>query len=391
MLSMKKKVLIFIPKFPALTETFIEREVAKLVERENLDVTVISLEKGDGSLSEFSERVTKYERLTIPNCIGGAFYFFTRTKRVFLALQEVGFSHLYSFLKGVGYAYAFSKYNPDIIYAHFLSYPSTVALVASIVLDVEFAISAHARDILEYPDLPDVKAKHSKFITICNKNACKRAKELSGLSDTSSIKLMYHGLDPDSLSVEDYIKKDSPPLILSVGRYVEKKGQIYLIEAAKMLKDWNRQFKVVIVGGGLLHRSLQKKIESLGLQDTVELVGALPFEEIKRYLHKASYFVLPLVQAESGDADGIANTLIEAAMVNVPIVATDAGSTLDFLDDQTALIVSQHDSKAVADAILNLMDNPKVADTLVANSYKKATEMFDIDNNIEQIERMLLT
>lgn len=386
---MKKKVLIFIPEFPVLTETFIEREVSQLVKRDNLDVTVVALNKGEGVLSEFSSKVTKYERLTVSACFGGALYFLTKTSKVFEALKEVGISHLYSFLKGVGYAYAFSKYEPDIIYAHFLSYPSTVALVASIVLGTDFAISAHARDILEYPDLPEKKVERAKFITICNENACNKAKELSGSADSSKIKLMYHGIDPKSLVLEG-IDKAQPPMIFCVGRYEEKKGQIYLVEAAKKLKEWEREFKVVIAGGGLLHRNLQKKIDDLELNDCVELVGALSFEEIKKHYHQASYFVLPLVEAESGDADGIANTLIEAAMIRLPIVTTNAGSTLDFLDESSAMIVSQHDSKAVADAVVKLMDNQELKESIVTNAYNKAIEMFDIDINIEKIENLLL-
>ena len=59
----KKRVLIFIPEFPALTETFIEREISKLVERGNVDVNVISLKKGRGRLSSNIKDKVTYKRL----------------------------------------------------------------------------------------------------------------------------------------------------------------------------------------------------------------------------------------------------------------------------------------------------------------------------------------
>ena len=61
----KKRILVFISEFPVLTETFIERELAKLVERGNVDLTIFSLAKGSGVVSEILENKIVYDRLNI--------------------------------------------------------------------------------------------------------------------------------------------------------------------------------------------------------------------------------------------------------------------------------------------------------------------------------------
>ena len=62
----KKKILFYVPEFPAQTQTFIEREISQLLKRGNLDVWVLSLLRGKGSFSyePLKDRVI-YHRLTV--------------------------------------------------------------------------------------------------------------------------------------------------------------------------------------------------------------------------------------------------------------------------------------------------------------------------------------
>ena len=59
----KKKILVFIPEFPGLTETFIEREVSKLAKSPSLQVEVLSIKKGNGDLSDNLLSRVPYTRL----------------------------------------------------------------------------------------------------------------------------------------------------------------------------------------------------------------------------------------------------------------------------------------------------------------------------------------
>lgn len=384
-----KRVLIFIPEFPVRTETFIKREVSELVKRGKYKYKVFALKRGNGSLPPHLEKNLVYEKLSVGDVFKSLSLLITDLMNVFSALQVVGFDHFYVFLKGLGYAYKFSKYKPDVIYAHFFSDFSSIALVSSIILDVDLAIAAHARDVLEYPDLAKQKLKHAKFIVVCNKNAFDKIVELGGKKDPQNLKLVYHGLNEEDLLVSENIKKAEPPLVLCIARYVKKKGLFYLIEAAEKLEKKGLDFHVKIVGGGPLQKSLQERVDSLSMQDYIDLLGGVAFEDVKRFYHRCSVYVQPSVNTRGGDADGVPNTLIEAAMLKIPIVTTDAGSILDFLDEESAYVVSQRDSAALADAISDLIVHKNIAKNLVGRAYTKAKEMFDINKSTEEIERLL--
>ena len=133
-MNKKKRVLVFVPEFPRLTETFIQREVSKLVELGNLDILVFSLEKADGKLLDNVADHVVYHRLDFSTAIKAWIYFLGKKPlvlidsfRFLLLVKEEGlFKKLIIFAKSVGYAYLFEQYSPDHIHANFMSWPSTI-------------------------------------------------------------------------------------------------------------------------------------------------------------------------------------------------------------------------------------------------------------------------
>ncbi len=385
----KKRLLIFIPTFPVVSETFILREVQQLVERNNFDITVVALKQGKVVLPQDLESVVKYERLNPISALFGLFYLILKPLRSFEALRILGVGRAYLFIKSLGYSYIFSKYKPNIIYSHFLSTPSTVALVASTLLVTELAIAGHARDVLEYPDLVKEKIKHAKFVVVCNKNAQEKIIELGSPVVPSNLYLVRHGIEDDFEKTQE--QTSQIPTILAIGRLEEKKGHKFLIDAFKMLKDKNVEFKGTIVGGGNLERDLEKQIKDNGLKDNVNLTGSMPFDKVRKLLTTADIFVLPSINTDSGDQEGIPNTLIEAAMSKTPIITTDAGSITEFLNEGSASIVAQGDANQIANAIVEILqDNKESVRHKVESAYIQACDMFDIDSNIEELEKLLL-
>ena len=88
----KKRILYFIPTFPVLTETFIAREVIKVIEIGEVDVRILSLSKDRGSIEEFVKDRVTYKRIGIPDCIFALSYLFQNSKMVFRIYKEIFFS-----------------------------------------------------------------------------------------------------------------------------------------------------------------------------------------------------------------------------------------------------------------------------------------------------------
>ncbi len=409
-----KKTLIFIPEFPVLTETFIEREVSKISERGNMDVVVFSILRGKGSISpELKDKVI-YSRPNVVDILRSTFFVISKFRKIkdafsnFISIENTGASpdveiaqigfgkKLYVFFKSVLYAHKFSKLNPDIILAHFLSEPSTIAMIIANILEVPYIISAHAKDITVSSEYVEEKVKTARYITICNKNAYQSVLSWANKLGKSNVVLAYHGIDIYKISqVPESTDLDvKQPYILSVGRLVEKKGLIYLLEAIKILQDKGILINCAIIGFGPLYEVLVEKIKELDLSETVKIIGGnkgLSNEETLSYYKSADFLVFPSIQTEEGDVDGIANVLFEAGAFKLPVIATDAGSTNELIiDNVTGLVCSQRDSACLANKIEELLGNKEKAKILGENLYNKVKEDFSLDKNIEKLEQMLL-
>lgn len=384
------------PEFPRISETFIEREVAQLIDWGKLDITVLALAKATGSTSEKVLARTIYRRINLPDLLGGLFYLITKPGKVMKAWRQASAINPYFFAKSLGYTKIIAGLKPQHLHAHFFSWPSTIALIASTILDLPFSVSAHARDVFLESELLTQKINSAKFVSICNSAARSKALELAGPGvDESKVKLIYHGVNP-KLFTEPAAKPkwNVPAIFLGGTRLVEKKGLKYMIEASKLLHDKGIAHRVDLVGPGELYQELKNMITDLNLSEVVYLHGngkGTPFNEVLEFYKLADIFVLPSIETGEGDADGVPTVCIEAAMAKLPIITTNAGGITDLIEDGvTGLIVAQKDPEAIATAIQKLLADKVLADQLAQNAYHKAGQMFNIAQNIGALEQLLL-
>ena len=418
----KKKLLYYIPHFPVLSETFIEREASKLVEFDQMDITILSLTAGSGAMSENIKDKVHYVRLTIGICVSALFsYVFKNPKKMieihklvmgkdrlpyFLNLSKddsartkmsvLGRFHGSRFIhywKGVAYAKVFEKYHPDHIHAHFLSDSSTVAMVAAKILGVPFSISAHATDVFREGTLIPIKAREAKFITVCNGNTWKEAVKYANQTKSSGkVKLIFHGIDSNKFLDVAIPEKPKVPFIFTIARLVEKKGLRYLIEASKILKTRNIDHVVKIAGYGPMYHELLDLIEKNDLASNVQILGegkGIPNVQVAGLLQVADIYAAPFIHASDNDVDGVPTTVIEAALAKVPIIATDSGSIADLVTEETGLIVKQRDSVGLADAIEKLINDKELSQKLVLTAHKQAREQFDLNKNVGELQNLI--
>ena len=399
-INVKKKVLVFVPRFPSLTETFIDRELSKLAESPVLDIQVLALEKGRGAVSPNLANKISYDKLGPLNLLMSLGLWFTKTARVLgayklLTSQKRALTNFYTLLKAVGYAQKIQRYQPEIIFAHFLAYPSTLMMLVSHILNVPYAISAHAIDIMVDREYLIEKAQTAQFIVICNKNAYQHVLANLDSSLHHKIFLQYHGIDFSRELPTKLPPKLDKPLVFSVGRLVEKKGHKYLIEASRILRDMGVDHYLRIAGGGSesAYAEITSLIAEKGLVDVVTVLGGgkgVPYTEVETNYLMANVVAFSGVEAESGDVDGVPNVLVESSYYGVPMVSTDVGSTTDLIvNGETGLLVSQKDPQELATALKTVLTNKDLAQKLVENAHKKAQEAFDLNKNVIRLEELL--
>jgi glycosyltransferase involved in cell wall biosynthesis len=396
----KKKILVFVPEFPALSETFIERELSELTERNSVELVIFSLKKGTGYLSDNLKNKVIYQSLGFLDVfviLKYVFLHFGKISRIYKNLDTGPHNRLFLVFKSVGYSLKFAVQKPDLILAHFLSEPSTIAMLASEISGIPFAVSAHAKDVTMTYEYVKKKAKEAKFITVCNKSAYYFLLNLLGEKNPGNIHLNYHGVD--AIKIEQAaVRKNrlsDECIILAVGRLTEKKGFNYLINAAKLLKDSGLKFTCYIIGFGPLYGTLNDQISKLGLKGTVQTLGDSrgllnSNSEILGFMKISDVFVFPSIRTDEGDSDGIANVLLEAGILHLPIIATDVGSTCEIITNkETGLVVPQRDPQAIVTAVKTLLADKNLAFTLTKNAYEKVVGNFDLGVNIVKLEELI--
>jgi len=271
------------------------------------------------------------------------------------------------------------------LHGHFCHGVATITWFASRLSGVPFSFTAHAKDIyqaeLNPGDLLERKLGAARFVATCT---CANAQVLGARHQRpEEIHTIYHGLDTDYFSPAPVPASGQaggePPLILAVGRLVEKKGFDQLIAACARLKKGGLRFRCVIVGErGSAFDSLCTQIETLGLKDHVHLRSAVTQDQLREIYRGAQVFALPCQIMQDGDRDGFPNVLAEAMARGVPVVSTAISGIPEMIDDGVhGLLVQPRDAQALADALRRVLTEPTLHTRLATAGRERICERFD--------------
>ncbi|MFI5176935.1 MAG: glycosyltransferase [Vicinamibacterales bacterium] len=176
------------------------------------------------------------------------------------------------------------------------------------------------------------------------------------------------------------------PLVFSAGRLVRKKGLEFLIDAARPLVRTFPTARIVIAGDGDLREELTARAAALGGR-TISFVGALPQDEIARWMAAADVVTVPSVHDDAGNVDGLPNFALEAMASATPVVATTAGGLAQAISDGvTGRSVPERDAPALAAAIGDLLAHPTDARRLGAAARARVERDFGWTRSAERFE-----
>ena len=181
---------------------------------------------------------------------------------------------------------------------------------------------------------------------------------------------------------------DQSPVILFVGRLVERKGVKYLIEALKLVRE-KLDARLVIVGNGSERANLEVQARELGIADKVTFAGFVSSPDKERLYRECSVFVLPAVRDAKGDVEGLGTVLLEAMMHHKPVIASESGGITDIVKhEQTGLLVKERDVRGLADAILRVLSDRQLSNNLAEQGYEHAARSFGWDSIVERIMKL---
>lgn len=170
-------------------------------------------------------------------------------------------------------------------------------------------------------------------------------------------------IQPIPVDVEEFTftppipPQDGPVRIVTVARFVEKKGIDDALEAvAEVASHYNIRYE--LIGDGPLHDKIESKIVELGLEDIVTLHGYCSLSQIKDTLHKSHLFLLASKTTSDGMKEGTPTVLLEAQAVGLPVISTyHAGIPEIVSDGKSGVLVPEDDPVALSRALNNLLSN----------------------------------
>ena len=277
----------------------------------------------------------------------------------------------------------------ELIYAHFLHTPGSVARYAALLRGLPWGVSAHAKDIWTIPDWEKrEKLAEAAFAVTCTAAG---AAHLAGLAPEGRVGLAYHGLDLARFPPPPGERPAGGPFtLLSVGRLVTKKGYEDLLAALARLParlDW----RLVHIGGGELAKRMKSEAGRLGLAARIDWRGKRGQDEVIAAMREADLFVLPSKIAPDGDRDGLPNVLMEAASQGLPILSTAVSAIPEFITDGVhGRLVPPGDPVALADAIVALADDAAARRRLAGAAFARLTAGFGIEAGIDRLEARLM-
>ena len=119
--------------------------------------------------------------------------------------------------------------------------------------------------------------------------------------------------------------------ILFVGRLIEKKGIIDLVNSVDILGDC---FSLTIIGEGKLKEEIEKIVAEKNLKSRVKICPFMSHYKLLEQYSKYDVFVLPSKEAKDGDSEGIPVVLMEAMMSKVPVISTVHSGISELIEDE---------------------------------------------------------
>lgn len=320
-----------------------------------------------------------------------------RVWRVFCTLLHsrnlrIMLKNLAVFPKGLWLSRLATQWGAEHIHAYWASTPASVAMIAGQISGIPWSFTAHRWDISEN----NLTAQKARSCSFCRSISAQGAEELSALFPPEAQPPVVIHLGVVLSPRDQHLPQSAPgtpppgqPHLRTVmpANFVEKKGHRYLIEALGLLKEQGLTVTCDLAGAGELEKDLHALVDAAGLNDQVTFLGMLPHTELLTGLRQGRWqaVVLPSIETERGEKEGIPIALVEALGAGVPAVSTNTGAIAELLHGGAGLLVPQRDPRALANALRDLAENPALREQLAEVGQRRVREAYEIGAVVAQL------
>lgn len=283
---------------------------------------------------------------------------------------------------------------PDVIHAQFGPAGVLVAPVAR-ALNVPLLVTFHGADITKLAEEDRWRRAYQSLFPQADallgvsSHICKRMTALG--APAHKVEEFHLGTQIDQFDYRERPSNSKGPVqCLHVGRLVEKKAPLLLVEAFRQAQERaaNKgvELRLSIAGDGSLRSELERCIQESGLTDSVDVLGAVPHERVVELMREADIYTQHSVTAADGNQEGLPIGLIEATATGLPVVSTWHSGIPDLvMHDETGLLVEERNVEAMGRCIAELAADPERRRAMGRAGRRRVEEHFDLSKQMRKL------
>ncbi len=233
-----------------------------------------------------------------------------------------------------------------------------------------------------------LKRQGDLFLPVCSSLASRL--ETLGFP-RERISVYRSAIDAEAIAFREHPARNlnDSPTLLAAGRFVEKKGLVYAIQAFALLAARFPTARLVIVGDGPLRDQLHAAADAAGLSDKVEMPGWLPQAGLLALMSKADAFLCTSIGAASGDVEGIPNILKEAMAAGLPVAAFDHSGVSELVrDGETGFLVPEGDIAALAERAAHILSRDASVGDIAVRARRAVEKDYSLEGQALEAERL---
>jgi glycosyltransferase involved in cell wall biosynthesis len=394
------RVGYFVNQYPAATHTFIRREIRAL-EAMGVSTPRYALRSGTHKSvdpeDEIEEKKTKYILRTgfreILSCCLRALFSNPRSfSRAALEAVRIGWRsdrgmlrHLIYLVEAAVLASWCRRDEIEHVHTHFGTNSAAIAMLATYISGIPYSFTLHGSEEFDKPESLslDTKLKHATFVACVSSFTRSQLMRWAPPDQWHKIAIVHCGVD--SFFLNDALP---PPAVAArlvcIGRLDASKGQMILIEAARMLRDAGVACEIALLGDGPFRERIETAIARAGLRDTIRLMGWASGARVKEEIIGARALVLPSF------AEGLPVVIMEAMALGRPVISTYlAGIPELVISGEMGWLVPASDEAALAEAMRAALEaSPGELGRLGATARERVIERHDVTKEATKLKRL---
>ncbi|HZF24769.1 MAG TPA: glycosyltransferase family 4 protein [Steroidobacteraceae bacterium] len=391
------KVAYLVPRFPALSETFIASEIGRL---RNLGVepVVMSFERPPAA---DIDKLASSARDLLPDVayIGLAEAAWAGLKRPLQTLRALHENRriqdrlprkpnsLLRLLRAAAVRSRMQRARIRHLHAHW-PYASQVAHLVCAMGGASYSVSIHAHEVAHEGAHFPIIFEALSFAAFCNRGAMNYLLPQLAPQVRDRAHLVYHGVDLNGFARLPLPSQQLPIQVISAGRLTATKGFDRLLRACAAARARGIETRLTILGHGPMEAQLRELARELRFADALRMPGWVTHAEVQQHMQAAHVFAL---LADTTYHDGLPNVLLEAMASGRPVIVSPLPAAREAVTEgvEGFILNSAADTEGFVDALCRCADEPRLLENMGRAARRRVEAEHDADRQITRVAELL--